>query len=441
MGVRRRVFYGTLWVVIYLILVLSPLFVLLLGPAPAGRGFWTDFSVALGFAGLAMMGFQFLLTARFKGVSYPYGIDVLYHFHRQISIMAFFLILSHPVILFISRPATLGLLNFLTAPWRAQAGVTSLLALVALIVTSVWRMQLRIPYEAWRAAHGLLSVAAVGLGVAHVVGVGYYVGTPWKAFVWIALELGWIGALLYVRIVKPVMMLRRPYIVEDVVREHGRSWTLVLKPQGHKGILFRPGQFAWLTVWSSPFAIREHPFSFSSSAVTPDRLALTIKELGDFTAKIGEVTPGTRAYLDGPYGSFSVDLFPASKYAFVAGGIGITPIVSILRTMADRRDTRPAVLFYAVKSMDEATFREDIEQLKGRMDLDVVYIPQTPPEGWEGESRFINGPMMVRHLPQDRNDMEFFICGPVPMMDAVENALFGLGLPMDWIQSERFDLV
>lgn len=441
MGVRRRFIYGLIWVTVYLTLVLSPLFALLAGPVPPGRGFWIDFSVALGFAGLSMMGFQFLLTARFRGVSSPYGIDVLYHFHRQISIIAFFLILAHPIILFIADPPTLALLNVVTAPWRARAAVISLLAVAALIVTSVWRMPLRIPYEGWRVTHALLAVAAVAFGIAHVIGIGYYVGTLWKTVLWTALGGMWIGALLYVRVAKPVTMLRHPYVVEEVIEERGRTWSLVLRPEGHPGLRFSPGQFAWLTIGSSPFLIREHPFSLSSSAVTPERLTQTIKSLGDFTSTICHVAPGARAYLDGPYGSFSIDDHPASGYVFAAGGIGITPIMSILRTMADRCDCRHALLFYATKTFDEATFREEIEELQGRMNLRVVYVPEKPPEGWDGESGFISALMMVRHLPEDRSDLEFFICGPVPMMNAVEDALFRLGLPLERSHTERFNLV
>lgn len=441
MGKYRRLIYGILWVVVYLNLILLPLLVIMLGPVPPGRGFWTDFSVALGFAGLAMMGFQFILTARFQNISSSYGIDIVYHFHRQISIVAFILILMHPIILFIERPATIGLLNIVSASWRAQAGVISLLMLLAIIVTSLWRLQLRIPYEGWRVTHGILSIAAVGLGVAHVVGVGYYVGTLWKQALWVMLGIGWISALLYVRLIKPYIMLKRPYVVEEVIQEHGNTWTLVLKPQGHRGLRFMPGQFAWLTIWRSPFAVQEHPFSISSSSVTPERLHFTIKELGDFTSQIGRVTPGTQAYLDGPYGSFSIDIHLASRYVFIAGGIGITPIISILRTMADRRDPRPALLFYSTKTLEQTTFREEIDELTKRMNLEVVYIPEKPPQDWQGESGFINASKMVRYLPEDRDDIEFFVCGPVPMMDVVEDALLRLGLPLERSLTERFNLV
>ena len=138
---------GAFWILVYLIVTLAPLFVLLLGPVPAGRGFWREFSVALGFAGLAMMGWQFGLTARFRRVKDPFGSDIVYFFHRQISLITFVLILAHPIILFVTSPETLQLLNIFTAPWRARAGVTALLTLVVLIAISLWRKRFKIHYD------------------------------------------------------------------------------------------------------------------------------------------------------------------------------------------------------------------------------------------------------------------------------------------------------
>ena len=88
------------WLAVYIILVLAPLLVLKFGKVPPGLGFWWDFSMALGFAGLSMMGIQFILTARFKYLSAPYGIDIIYFFHRYLAIIAFTFILIHPVIIY-----------------------------------------------------------------------------------------------------------------------------------------------------------------------------------------------------------------------------------------------------------------------------------------------------------------------------------------------------
>lgn len=436
-----RILSGTFWVLVYLILTLSPLFVLLIGPGLSGRTFWRELSVALGFAGLGMAGLQFLLTARFKRITYPFGIDIVYYFHRQISIVALVLILAHPVILFASEPRMLSLLNPAIAPWSIQAGMIALLALLILIASSLWRSTLRIPYELWRVMHGILAVTVVSLGVVHINAIAYYTHLPWKHTLWVLLGTSWIGALLYVRIVKPLKMLRRPYRVEQVVQERGNSWTLIIKPEGHKGLEFQPGQFAWLTIQSSPFAMREHPFSFSSSAMHPERFHFTIKALGDFTSRIKEVTPGARAYLDGPYGSFSIDACTAPGYIFIAGGTGIVPIMSMLRTMADRRDRRPVLLVFANKTWEGVAFREELEELNERLRLDVVNVLETPPEGWEGETGFVTPELLARHLPEDRMNRAYFICGPVPMRHAVERALRRLGIPFEKFQAERFNWV
>jgi predicted ferric reductase len=99
--------------------------------APA-RDFWTEFSVAIGYAGLAMMGLQFGLTARFRYVTEPWGEDVIYHFHRHISVIAVALVVAHPLILFAIRPELLALLNSIEAPWRAAVSTYSLIALVVM---------------------------------------------------------------------------------------------------------------------------------------------------------------------------------------------------------------------------------------------------------------------------------------------------------------------
>ena len=207
---------------------------------------------------------------------------------------------------------------------------------------------------------------------------------------WIGLPVFWIALLLYVRIIKPLFMLRRPYRVAEVRRERGDSWTLVMRPVGHPGFRFTPGQFGWLTVWGSPFKITAHPFSFSSSAaVTDGRVEMTIRNLGDFTSGIGNVPVGQRVYLDGPYGAFTIDRNPADMHVLIAGGIGITPMMSIIRTLADRGDKRPVILLYGNRDWEAVTFREELEALKQRLNLTIVHVLSQPPAGWTGEKGFI----------------------------------------------------
>jgi predicted ferric reductase len=438
----RYAMRGTVWVIVYLLFILAPLFALLLGTWPAPRDFWTEVSVALGYAGLAMMGLQFGLTARFRYVTDPWGEDVIYHFHRQISLIAVGLVVAHPLILFVVRPELLALLNSITAPWRARFAALSTYSLIALVVTALWRAQLNIRYEAWHLSHIVLAVVAVAAGLLHMVGWSFYLTDPWKQVLWIGLTIFWIGLLVYVRIVKPLFMLRRPYRVSDVREERGDTWTLVMRPDGHPGFRFSPGQFGWLTVWGSPFTITGHPFSFSSSAAVADgRVEMTIRNLGDFTSAIHKVPVGRRVYLDGPYGAFTIDRNPADMHVLIAGGVGITPMVSIIRTLADRGDTRPVILLYGSKDWESITFREELEALKARLDLTVVHVLVHPPADWTGEQGFINAEVFKRHLPPPYAAHEYFICGPDVMMDAIETALSELDVPLSKYHSERYSFV
>jgi predicted ferric reductase len=432
---------GAVWVAIYLAFVLAPLFALMIGSLPPPRDFWTEFSVALGYAGLAMMGLQFGLTARFRYVTAPWGEDVIYHFHRQLSLVAIGLVIAHPLILFAVRPELIALLNSITAPWRARFAALSTYALIALVVTALWRVQLNIRYETWHLTHIVLAVVAVMAGLLHMIGWGFYLTDPWKQALWIGLTIFWIGLLIYVRIVKPFFILRRPYLVSEVREERGDTWTLVMQPDGHPGFRFRPGQFGWLTPAGSPFKITGYPFSFSSSAASTDGLVeMSIRKLGDLTSRIGKTPIGKRVYLDGPYGAFTIGN-PADMRVLIAGGVGITPMMSMIRTLADRGDTRPIVLIYGSKDWESITFREQLEALGERLNLTVVHVLSDPPAGWTGEQGRINAEIFKRHLPPPFADHEYLICGPNVMMDAIETALGELGVSMSKYHSERYSFV
>ncbi|WP_414545614.1 ferric reductase-like transmembrane domain-containing protein [Nostoc sp. CCY0012] len=429
------------WIGAYIFITVLPLLILLIYP-PTGRELWTEFSVALGFIGLAMMALQFALTARINRIEASYGVDIILQFHRYISLVAFAFILLHPLILFVVQPETRGLLNFVTAPWRARAAVVGTLALILLIVTTIWRQQLKIPYEPWRTSHGILAVLAISLGLAHGLGVGYYLNLFWKAVLWTAIALTALWLLIYVRLVKPMFMTKKPYLVEEVRQERGDVWTLALRPRGHEGFRFEPGQFAWITLGISPFRMREHPFSMSSSGDNTERIEFSIKALGDFTKRIKDVEPGTKAFLDGPYGVFTTDRYEdTAGFVLIAGGIGITPMISMLLTHAERQDERPYILIYASKTWDDITFREELHELQQKLDLSVFHVLKDPPEDWSGETGYVDKELLERHIPKRRGTRQYFICASPKMMDQVEAALHQLEVPTTNIHMEHFNLV
>jgi predicted ferric reductase len=428
---------GYLWIAIYLGLIMLPLVVAAIGERPDARGFWIEFSIALGFVGLAILLLQFLVSARIRAFTGPFGIDVVLQFHRQVTLVAVVLVVLHPVIIAAER--SWSLLNPLEAGWPQAWGMLAILALLAQVGTSLWRVQLRINYGTWLVAHAAIAVAVVVFSFAHVAIAGDYLDTTWKGILWMAMSAAVIGLVLYTRAIKPLRMKQRPYRVSAVEPELGSAWTIELEPVGHKGTSFRPGQFAWLTLGTSPFASEEHPFSFSSEP-GEGRLRFTIKEAGDFTSRVKETPIGTTAYVDGPYGAFTFHRFPAPGYVFIAGGIGITPIMSMLRSLVREGDTRPLILINANAAWDDVTYRDEFPALAEALNLEVVHVLEDPPENWDGETGFVTPELLDRILPPERAQYQYFLCGPPPMLEAVREALLEVDVPLARIQLEEFAL-
>ena len=429
------------WIFAYVALVAFPLVVLSLGTMPKGGGYTWDFAMGLGFGGLAMLALQSVLTARFRRATAPFGIDIIYYFHRWAAVAAVGLVLGHYLLLQFRYPDAIGPANPLVAPWQMTAGRVALGLFVILLVSSLWRKLFRIEYDWWRVGHAVMAVVAIVLAMAHIWGVGHYTEAAWKGQVWGAYTALWVLVVAYVRVVRPWSLARTPYMVTDVRRERGRSWTLAVEPIGHSGMTFSAGQFAWLTLRASPFAAREHPFSIASSAADHRTLEFTIKELGDFTRTIKDVKVGEVAYVDGPHGVFSHASYPnAPGFVFVAGGIGIAPIMSMLRTLADQHDPRSLRLIYGNRRWDDVVFREEIERLGTRLNLSVVHVLQEPPANWQGLTGVLSDEVMRSALPASTNDGIFFVCGPKPMSDSVQRTLRKLGVPLHRVHCELFDM-
>ncbi len=429
------------WSVIYLLLALLPVGVAVLGDTPEGRGFWIEFGVGLGIVGFAMLALQFATTGRFRWVGRYFGADAKIQFHRETGILALAFILAHPVVLFLAEPRYAEYLN----PWvnlpRAVFLAGATIALVLLVVLSLWRVSFGLSYEWWRVTHGGLALAVIVVGLAHSLQVGHYVTGIAKQAVWVIGAGLALALLFHTRIVKPLRLERKPYRVVEVRPDCEGVYSLALEPDGHAGMEFQAGQFGWLTVRETPFTLQQHPFSFTSSTASRGRIEFGIKELGDFTATIKNLKPGARAFVEGPYGAFTLD--PEAQGAvFVIGGIGITPALSILRTCRDQQDRRPMLLIYANTRWEDVAFRQELDDLSKHLDLEIVHVLETPPANWHGESGFVTPELLAQHLSARKGqDLQCFICGPPPMMDVVERALVAQGVPYWRLVSERFDLV
>ena len=425
--------------VAYVVVVLFPLFVVLVGGRPE-RAFWVEFGVALGFIGLAMLGLQSVLTARFPRVSSSLGQDALLQFHRQTGLVAFGFVLAHPVILLLADSANWEFLDPRVNALRAIFLILVLFALPAIIVSSLWREQLRLPYEWWRLGHGALAMLIVLIGLVHIMRVQYYLESLWKQALWLTIGTASIGCVLYVRAITPLRVRRHPYTVSSVEEIAEHTWAVTVLPDGGRVLGFEAGQFAFLTIADTPFSLEEHPFSMASSPQRRDAVEFAVKELGDYTSRIGEVPPGSRAFVDGPYGSLKLpDDLPGLM--LVAGGIGITPVISMLRSLRDSGSGIPVVLIYANQTQAQIAYRSELESIAAAIDLTVVHVLAEPPDGWDGATGMITEELLESHLPErDADQWWYVVCGPPPMMEAVEGSLVDLGVPIGRVESERFDI-
>jgi predicted ferric reductase len=430
---------GIAWLGVFMGICVAPLAFALMSTNQPGQGFWTDFSVALGFVGLSLMGIEFALVARVKAFAEPFGTDGVIEFHRYIGYTGLIFVVIHVAI-----SADWSQANPLTpsdTPARVWFGGIAAAALVVLVASSVWRRQLRLSYEVWQVAHSVLAVIAVIAALVHVLLVDYYVDSVWKQVLWATMTAAVVWLLVWVRLVRPLRTRRRPWTVDQVTPESDRTIVLTVRPDGHDGMSFEPGQFAWITINRSPFSVTSHPFSFSSSAEVTDSVEFAIKAAGDFTSSVAMVEPGALVYLDGPHGVFSIDEYEGAGFGLIAGGVGIAPALSMLQTLADRGDLRPVSLFAGNRNWDSIILRERVDELTSRLNVTVVHVLEQPPPSWEGERGFLDEDIFARHLPPGYRRFQFFACGPTPMLTAVETALVSIGVPADRIHTERFDWV
>lgn len=169
---------------------------------------------------------------------------------------------------------------------------------------------------------------------------------------------------------------------------------------------------------------------------------MTVKPLGGFSERLASVQPGARAYLHGPFGTFSIDNEPGAEgFVMIAGGIGITPMIANLRSMRARRDRRPVVLLYANPNWEGIAFREELKEMESELDLTVVHVLEEGPDGWAGETGMVTRDVLARHLHEPTQRWPHFLCGPPPMVAAANDHLHSLGVPLRLVDSEVFDVV
>jgi predicted ferric reductase len=219
-------------------------------------------------------------------------------------------------------------------------------------------------------------------------------------------------------------------------------WTLTLRAHEKRPFHFAPGQFQFLRLYGAEVPAQEHPFSIASSPTRSGWISLTIKESGDFTAGIGRVRPGDRATVHGPFGRFSHTLHPdEGGLVFVAAGVGITPFMSMLRYMRDRREPRSVLLVYASRSPADVIFGDELKAIEAGdfPRLKVIHVFSSAPASSVGESGRLDADRLAR-LSGNVGSKAFYLCCPPQMTASLIRGLRRMGVSPRRIHTDYFSL-
>lgn len=426
-------------IIAYLAIVTLPLFSSWMVGAPP-RPFHKELASGFGILAFSIILTEFVLSGRFKPISNGIGMDVTMRIHQLMARSALLFALLHPF-LYGSTPSggqrpwdPSRQLTVTTDFWDISSGIAAFLLLPCLVLFAVYRKQLDCKYETWRLMHGIGAVVIALLLLHHAVYAGRYGSQPGVTAVWLALTGLAVGSVFFVYVAVPVLERKRSWRISSVEQLSARQWCVTVEPRRGKGLKYQAGQFVWLNIGHSPFSLRENPFSISSAPDSGSKVSFVIKELGDFTRTIGKIRPGTIAYLDGAYGNLSVDGRAEPGVALIAGGIGIAPLLGILRQMRLTDDRRKVKIVYGNRNVEQIVYRDELDA------ENACYVLSEPSEGWEGETGIVSPELLNRvFTAEEMREWVFVICGPTGMMDSVEDFLISQGTPSDQILSERFD--
>ena len=374
---------------------------------------------------------ELLLLARLP-VFDTISLDRVATWHRRNGTACLALIVAHAVLVTAGYALTdhvgfLGELGDLLSGYSGVLLATIALGLLAVAVaTSFVLVRRRIGYRTWHALH-LGAYVAIALAFSHQLATGQeFQRQPVARAYWWALYAATVGVLVAYRIVLPlVRSLRHRLCVERVVQEGPGVVSIEIGGRDLERLRALPGQSLHWRFLARGHWQEAHPFSLSAA---PDgrRLRITVKELGDYTARMATLAPGTRVIVEGPYGGLTSAARRRPRAALIAGGVGITPLRALLEDMAGE-----VVVIYRAGREDDLLFRRELDELSRRRGVQVHYVI-----GEQGEG--LLSPEHLRELVPDIVERDVYLCGPVSMTETMRASLRHAGVRSRQIVSEAF---
>jgi len=392
----------------------------------------------LGLAATTLLLVQLLLGARLKALDRIFTLPRVWAWHRTNGYLIAILALLHPV--FIMWPEDFTLPPLELEYWPQAVGLLLLILICCQVAASRWRQKLGIVFQRWRQIHGYVGGLVILLLVLHILFVSetFEEGLPRVAL----LTVTGIGLLVMIAArVKRWQATKKRYEVIAVNPENKDVTTLELGTGDQNGFPFLPGQFVFITPTSEDISNEAHPFTISSSPTRMDRLTFTIKDSGDWTSQVQHIRPGDRVSLDGPFGLFSHLINPPQQpLVMIAGGIGITPMLSMLRYLHATGDDRRMWLLWSNRTGADRVCLDELESISRNL-TGLTMVHTFTAEKIEGaEFGRMDRSKLQALLSEVDRSAAVFICGPPQMMTQITRDMRAIGFQRRSIHTERFSV-
>ena len=386
---------------------------------------------------------QVALMARIPWVTRLYGQDVLARRHRLAGFASFWLLVAHVLLTTIGYAATAHT-SALTQGWnllRTYPGMLLAAVGTALIVlvtaTSIRVARRRQRYESWHLIH-LYAYLGIGLALPHQLWTGAdFISSGFaRAYWWGAYGLV-LGCVLAFRLGLPAWRsIRHRLVITHVVTETPGVVSVYMAGHALDRLPVRAGQFFIWRFLDGRGWTRGNPYSLSAPP-TDNQLRITVKDLGDGSARVATLRPGVRVLIEGPYGVLTADAAERRPLVMFAAGVGITAIRALLEDQ--ELASRPITLLYRT-SDGEVIFDDELEVLARRGVRIITLAGHRPPFASFLPACLADAPdpVVLRRLVPDVRDRDAYICGPPTWMAAVRRALAAAGVPARHIHNEDF---
>jgi predicted ferric reductase len=308
----------------------------------------------------------------------------------------------------------------------------SVLMLVAIGIASARAARRRLRYETWHFIH-LYTYLAIALAFSHQFSTGADFRNDAKArWLWAALYVFVAAVLIWYRFVTPVRRaLRHQMRVVEVRPESADTVSVYVTGRHLDALRAEAGHFFRWRFLTRSLWWAANPYSLSA-APRPDLLRITVKVVGEHSAALRALAPGTRVLAEGPYGSFTGARRRGRKVLLLAGGVGITPLRALFETLPGRPGD--ITLVYRANAQTDFVLREELDLIAHQRGARVHYLMGPPKSGGKDH---LSAARMKRLIP-DLAEHDVYLCGPAGMMAAAEVGLRQAGVPRRHIHQESF---